>query len=131
MDIKLMNAAIDYVEDHLSSPIDLGEIERISAMSRYNFQKVFTILSGVTFGEYVRMRRMSRAMQLLKETETKILDIALECGYESQDAFTKSFKNLYKITPNSFRRHPVSLTTFPKMNISVTIKGGISMAYQV
>ena len=50
MDIKLMNAAIDYVEDHLSSPIDLGEIERISAMSRYNFQKVFTILSGVTFG---------------------------------------------------------------------------------
>ncbi|HJE20428.1 MAG TPA: AraC family transcriptional regulator [Aliicoccus persicus] len=131
MDIKLMNAAIDYVEDHLSSPIDLGEIERISAMSRYNFQKVFTILSGVTFGEYVRMRRMSRAMQLLKETETKILDIALECGYESQDAFTKSFKNLYKITPNSFRRHPVSLTTFPKMNISVTIRGGISMAYQV
>lgn len=126
-----MNRAIDYIEENLSTRIDLEKVEQISAMSRYNFQKVFTILSGVSLGEYVRMRRMSHGQHLLKTTDMKIIDVALQCGYESQDAFTKNFKSLYAITPSDFRIHPVPLTTFPRMNIHVTIKGGVSMAYQL
>lgn len=131
MDVKRLNDALEYVEGHITENIDFVKIEQISCLSRYNFQKVFSILAGIPFGEYVRNRRLSHSVYLLKETDMKIIDIAYHIGYESSDSFSSSFKKLYGYTPAYFRKHPVILPTFPKLTISVEIRGGYQMNYRV
>lgn len=131
MDVKCLNDTLEYVEAHIMEDIDFEKIEQISCLSRYNFQKVFSILAGISFGEYIRKRRLSYAVYLLKETDMKIIDIAFQTGYESSDAFSSSFKRLYGYTPSDFRKHPLTLPAFPKLTISIEIRGGYHMNYRV
>lgn len=131
MDIKRLNDTLEYIEANIIKDIDFNKIEQISCLSRYNFQKVFSILAGISLGEYIRKRRLSHAVYLLKETDMKIIDIAFQIGYESSDAFSTSFKKLYGYTPRYLRTNPMSLPTFPKLTISLEIKGGYQMNYRV
>lgn len=131
MDIKRINETLDYIESHIEEGIDFEKIERISLLSRYNFQKIFRILSGYSLGDYVQRRRMSIAVFQLKETERKIIDIAMDCGYESSDSFARRFKQYYGISPSQFRTDTTSIPTFPKLTISLEIRGGSNMNYRV
>ena len=53
--------AINYIEDHITEPIDYEELGRVSFSSPFHFQRVFSILCGYTVGEYIRNRRLSLA----------------------------------------------------------------------
>lgn len=131
MDVKRLNDTLEYVEAHIMQDVDFDKIEQISCLSRYNFQKVFSILAGLSFGEYIRNRRFSHTVYLLKESDMKIIDIAFQIGYESSDAFSASFKKLYGYTPSYLRTHRISLPAFPKLTISLEIRGGYQMNYRV
>lgn len=68
------------------------------------------------FRDYLRYRRLAFALKELRDTETGILDIALQYGFSSHEAFTRAFKEAYGITPSEYRRHPgpVALRTILK-----------------
>lgn len=129
--LKEMNAVLDYVEAHLTEKIDVNEVSQILMLSPYNFQKIFTVLTGISFGDYVRRRRLSSALYDLCETDIKIIDIAGKYGYDSSDAFTKSFKQYFDATPSHIRKTKQQLKAFPKLIISLKIEGGIEMDYQI
>ena len=59
--IKNMNEALEYIESHLNNEIDFGEIERITGTSIYHFRRMFSFLSGMSLGEYIRIRKLSNA----------------------------------------------------------------------
>ena len=61
--IKRMNAAMEYLEAHLTDGIDVSEIARIARCSSFHFQRMFSYMAGVPLGEYVRRRRMTRAAE--------------------------------------------------------------------
>ena len=79
-----LNAAIAYIEDHLTEEIDCGELARIAGCSFYHYQRMFAYMAGVSLGEYIRRRRMSRAAVDLLAGE-KVVDAALKYGYQSPD----------------------------------------------
>lgn len=99
-----VQATIDYIETHLQKDLKAIDLAKMAHLSAFYYQRLFTRLVGRPFLEYVKMRRLAKASELLLKTENKILDIALECGFRSHAAFTKAFKNAYKLTPESFRR---------------------------
>ena len=82
-----LQRAIDYAEENLCGEIDAEEAARRAYSSAYHFQKVFGILCGISFGEYVRRRRLTRAGEELLGGG-RVIDVALRYGYESPDGFS-------------------------------------------
>ena len=54
--------------------------------------------------EYVRFSRMKKATHLLRTTDREVLDIALECGYEAHESFSRAFKKQYGVSPREYKK---------------------------
>lgn len=59
------------------------------------------------FRDYLRYRRLAFALVEVRDTQKSILDIALDYGFSSHEAFTRAFKEAYGITPSEYRQNPV------------------------
>lgn len=123
--------AINYIEDHLTEEIDYESAARESFSSSYHFQRVFSILSGYTLGEYIRNRRLSLAGTELATGREKVIDIAAKYGYESPDAFAKAFQKFHGITPSQARGGGARLKNFSRLSFKITLEGGNVMDYRI
>jgi AraC family L-rhamnose operon regulatory protein RhaS len=74
-------------------------------IQRTQLGKLFQKLTGGTPMEYLFRIRMERAKTLLRETDKKVIDIALECGYGTSQYFANTFKQTTGATPTSYRKH--------------------------
>jgi AraC family transcriptional regulator len=101
--------ALDYIEEHLQHDITLKDIADHVGYSLYHFHRMFHAITNETLMEYLRKRRLTSAAYALVHTDTRILDIAVDHQYESQAAFTRSFKRLYRLTPATYRQQCVYL----------------------
>ena len=95
--------AIGFIESHLSEKLDLEIVAGAVNYSRFHLHRMFTSTVGLTIHEYVNRRRLTEAAKLLVFSQKSIMEIALEAGYESQQAFHGIFKAMYKKTPFQFR----------------------------
>ena len=116
-----MNCAMDYIEEHLDGEISYEEIARLACTTACHFQRMFPFVTGVTLSEYIRRRRLTLAAFMLQTTDAKVIDVALQYGYESQAAFTRAFKNLHGVMPAAVRDAGVSLKAYPRMNFQISI----------
>jgi len=126
-----LNAAMRYIEQHLFDEIDFGELAKIAGCSEYQFRRMFSWLAEMPLNEYVRKRRLTRAAELLRAGDEKIIDIALRCGYDSPDAFGKAFQAMHGISPSALRKGAAEPTAFPPLFFHLTLKGGITMNYRI
>lgn len=95
--------SIDYIERNMFEPIDIHDIAAASHYSTYHFCRIFRALVGDSPKEYLRKRRLTIAAERLVKGEASILNVALSCQFESHAAFTRSFKQLFKMTPEQYR----------------------------
>lgn len=123
--------AINYIEDHLTEEIDYERVAKESFSSSYHFQRVFSILSGYTLGEYIRARRLSLAGTELATGKEKVIDIAAKYGYESPDSFAKAFQKFHGVTPSQARGSGVKLKNFSRLSLKISLEGGNVMDYRI
>ena len=126
-----MQRALDYIEAHLTEDLDYETIAAQSYCSSYHFQRVFSILCGFTLGEYIRSRRLSLAGAELAAGRSKVIDAALQYGYESPDSFSRAFQKFHGVTPSQARSGGVSLRSFPRLHMNHLLEGGKSMEYRM
>jgi len=96
--------SINYIEQHLFEKISVHEIAAASHYSTYHFSRIFKALVGDTPKEYLRKRRLTVAATRLLAEDVGILELAMDCQFDSQEAFTRSFKSLFNITPAQYRK---------------------------
>ena len=101
--VTVIEGAIEYIETHLDQRIDLESVASSLHYSRYHLHRMFTDTVGMTIHDYAVRRRLTEAAKLLVFSERSILEIALVCGYESQQSFTDAFKAMYKFPPAAGR----------------------------
>jgi len=125
--------SIEYIEKHLNENINLNEIAKQSHFSEFHFHRLFSKSVGVSVMEYVRQRRLSEAARDLAGTDEKITDIAFKYQFSSEEAFSRSFKRLYTISPRAYRN--MYSTAVRKREISSSLKAeriikksGVSLA---
>ena len=121
---------MDYIESHLYDEIDYNELERITGTSVYHFRRMFSFLSGMTLGEYVRNRRLSNATFDLLHEGMSVTETAFKYGYESVDGFSRAFREWSGINPSEVKKKNM-LKAFPKLSFQLTIQGGINMDYRI
>lgn len=127
---KRLNEALDYIESHLNAEIDHNELERITGTSIYHFRRMFSFLSGMSLGEYVRNRKLSNATFDLLHEGMSVTETAFKYGYESVDGFSRAFREWSEINPSEVKKKNM-LKAFPKLSFQLTIQGGIDMDYRI
>lgn len=103
--VEKVQAAITYIESHLTEKLDLDEIAEAVYYSKHYLHRVFSETVGMTIHEYLQRRRLTEAAKMLVFSDQSILEIALLSGYESQQAFTTIFSAMYKQTPHQYRKN--------------------------
>jgi len=102
--IEKIERALEYVESHLREKFILDDIAKAACMSPYHFHRVFQFSTGEIIGEYVRKRRLTSAADDLLKTNKKIIEIAMDYGFDSVEAFSRSFKKQMLISPLQYRK---------------------------
>lgn len=125
------NAAVDYIENNLDDKIEYSSVAQVACCSEFHFSRMFSSLLGISLSEYIRRRRLTKAAFDIQTSNAKIIDIALKYGYDSSDAFTRAFKKLHSVTPNSVRDTGVQLKAYPRISFQITIKGDVELEYRI
>jgi AraC-like DNA-binding protein len=107
-----IGAALSAIHDRVNTPWTVESMAEAANMSRSAFAVRFKELLGQTPLEYVTEWRMQKAMQLLKQRDKKLIDVARSVGYESDAAFSKAFKRVVGASPGEYLKrglnHPKS-----------------------
>lgn len=129
--LKSMNRALKYIEENLTNDIDFKEVAKLAFCSEYHFKRMFSFLAGVSLSEYIRRRRLTLAAFELKDSNVKVIDIAIKYSYKSPDSFARAFQHLHGIRPSEARNNGHSLKAYPPMTFQLSIKGGSEMNYRI
>ena len=101
---ELFVSLIAWIEERLDEPLTLELIAQRAGLSTHHFSRMFTARMGRSAMAHVRGRRLVRgARRLAMEPDLKLVDLAFDCGFESQEAFTRAFKRLFGVSPGRFR----------------------------
>lgn len=129
--VENIGRALNYIEENITDDISIDMIASQAHVSPFYFQKCFAMLCGFTVGEYIRQRRLTLAGSELAATDAKIIDIALQYGYESPDSFTKAFTRFHGVTPTAVRKEGAMLRSFAPLKIKFSLEGGCMMNYKI
>lgn len=125
-----LNAAMKYIEENLCGEINPDEIARRACVTKDSFARFFSYMTGMTLNEYVRKRKLSLAGEEIRQSDAKIIDIALKYGYESADAFSRAFARQHGISPADARRG-AALKIYPPASFHIIIKGAKEMNFRM
>lgn len=101
---KLINEAIEYIDQHYYEPLTLSDMYRRFAMSKTYFCYLFKEQTQKTFVEYLTDLRIQHSVELLTQTNLSITEIAETCGFSNSSNFSRSFRKALKSSPSEFRK---------------------------
>ncbi len=100
---KLITAAKEYLNDHMSEDISLDKISSDIGISKYYLHRLFTELHGYTPLYYLTSIRLEKAKHKLQYSNDSILEIAIACGFDNISYFSNVFKKHIGFSPTQFR----------------------------
>jgi len=128
-----IQASIDYIEDHLKEDLTAEALAGIAGFSPYHYYRVFNAYVGVPVMEYIRRRRLAYAVVELAQGR-RIIDIAMEYGFDTHNGFGKAFRKTYGCSPEKYRLHvsgqvPMKVDLF--LLTQYNLRGAIVMEPQI
>ena len=94
------------IRSHDDAALTLRSLSRTLGYSEYYTTRKFREISGMQLRDYLRRRRLAFALREVRDSERSLLDIALDYGFSSHEAFTRAFKDAYGVTPSAYRAAP-------------------------
>lgn len=106
----LIEKALSYARNHIGNVgITVEEVAQNAGFSTNYFNHIFMAHTGFPVMGYIRFERLRKGARLLRLTDKKILDIALEVGFESPEGFGRAFQGQYGVTPSQYREQKKGL----------------------
>lgn len=103
-DYAALSKVIDHIHKHYDEPLRLPQLAEMAALSVYQLDQRIRALFHVTAGQYLVKVRIDAACERLSGTDDAIADIALDCGYSDQSAFSRQFKQAVGVSPLAYRK---------------------------
>lgn len=102
-----MLRVLQYIDAHLDEDLTLDCLSEVAAFSKFHFHRQFSDYFGVAAFRYVQLLRLKKAMyELAFRSHKQVINIALDNGYESSEAFSRAFKKSLGLSPAQFRKQP-------------------------
>lgn len=128
--VSAISRAIDYVEENLTEKTSFEEIAKQAYFSSFAFQRCFSLLCGVSLGDYIRYRRLSVAAEKIVRENMKVIDAAYLYGYDTPESFTRAFTAFHGITPREAKKSG-KYKTFSRLSLKLIVSGGNLMDYSI
>ena len=113
-----LEQAIEYIETHLNEPIGLSDVSRETGYSYYHMTRLFSSVLGESVGRYINRRRLYNASEQLIHSNRRVIDIALDCGFETPEAFSRAFKAAFGSSPVDYRKAGLNLVVNAKRELA-------------
>ena len=110
--------------------LTLHQLAQKFGYSEYHFSRKFKEISGMSLRDYLRYRRLAFALKQVRDTDRSMLDIALDHGFSSGEAFSRAFREAYGCSPAEYRHHPVPVvlrTILKPFDCYLLDTGGVGM----
>lgn len=104
-DIERIVPALNHIDAHYNEEIDIPLLAKLCFTSESNFRKLFHKAMGCAAQPYLLRVRLNVASAMLKNSDVSILEIALQCGYNSLSNFNRQFREKFGASPREFRKH--------------------------
>lgn len=104
-----LRRALNFIEDNLAESIGLEDIAAAAGLSPYHFSRCFKQAVGLPPYRYVRIRRVERARVLVEKSRDSIAEIALACGFATQQHLTQMFREHLGTSPGRYRQQRLGL----------------------
>lgn len=101
---RRMNAAVDYISEHYPEPLEVANLAAVAGLSISQFERRFRIAFQQTPSRFIIRYRLTKASQLLVQTEKTISQIALEVGFYDHSHFSREFHKLFNLAPGRYRK---------------------------
>ncbi len=98
-----VRSARRFLEHHYSSSITIEQLSRDAALSPYYFIRLFRRVYRQTPHQYLMQQRISRAKELLRNTDLPITEICMSVGFESLGSFSTLFRKVAGVSPSAYR----------------------------
>ena len=117
----VVKRVIEYIENNLEKEIDLENIAKNAGYSKFHLNRIFSEETGYTIYKYLQLRRLTIAAEKLVETTKPIAQIAYEAGYDSQQAFSFAFKQIYVYPPKVYRDRGIFVPRQDKFSMYICL----------
>ncbi|TPV38198.1 helix-turn-helix domain-containing protein [Bacillus dicomae] len=121
---------IDWIESNLKKEFSLDNLSRYMGYSSYYCSFKFHQVTGINIRRYILLRRLYLSTEDLTN-DRKIIDIALDYDYSSQEAYSRAFKNVFGMNPREFQLNKMPIQSFIKLKIEGKFKMNISRKIEV
>lgn len=99
-----LRRARDYADRHYAEPLTLDTLAAVAGLSKYHFQRLFTVTYGRSPAAHLSRRRVERAQDLLRATNLTVTEVCHAVGFASLGSFSSRFRELVGETPTEFQR---------------------------
>ena len=113
-----LESAIEYIEAHLNENIGLRDVSKKTGYSYYHMTRLFSSVLGESVGRYISRRRLYNAAEKLIHSGERVIDIALESGFASPEAFSRAFKAAFGSSPMEYRKAGLDLVVNAKRELA-------------
>ncbi len=103
IDPQIMNMAVSYIGEHYMEEISLEQVASFTGYSRYYFSRAFKNYFGISYSDYLMVKRINEAVNLLVNTDKPVGEVATEAGFGSIATFNRVFRNHKNCTPTRYR----------------------------
>ena len=124
--LEILTCALEYIEKNIANPIKTEEIAKACFCSKTALENTFRCINNISVHDYITRRRMTKAAKVLSECPDKnILNVALEFGFSSNEAFSRAFRQVWNCNPSDFRKNEKFAELFPKYTGYVNAEKGL------
>ncbi|MBQ3762274.1 MAG: AraC family transcriptional regulator [Clostridia bacterium] len=109
---KAVRRMQDYINDHISEEISIGELAKAASFSPWYARKLFIRFLGMTPAVYIRRLKLSKSALKLRDETCQILDVAMDMGYGSVDGYQRAFRREFGINPKEYSASPIPVWLF-------------------
>jgi len=107
-DERRISTALRYIESYFSQPLSLRQLASEAGMSAFHFLRTFRLVTGLTPHQYLMRTRLREAATRLAAGRDRVLDVALESGFEDLSNFNHAFRAEFGVSPRAYRKAPAA-----------------------
>lgn len=113
--LEILAEAMEYMEQHLQEEIKTEDVAAACYCSKAALEKMFRCINRISVHDYLLRRRMMLAAKtIVSAPGVNLLDVALACGYSTNESFSRAFKRVWNCNPSEFRTNPQQFELFPR-----------------
>ena len=122
--LEILAGAFEFIEGNLQNEIKTQDVADACYCSKSVLEKIFRCVSGLSVHEYIIKRRMMLAARMIMaDKDMGLLEVALACGYSTNESFSRAFKTVWNCNPSEFRNKEKYSELFPKLNTPLVDRG--------